>query len=304
MEDINSSIERGLSYIESTPINPPFQEVFQEGLRRPQFAFLGGRESDLVMFPISNPISFDVIIDRSPEKSIATYQSLLDSVITNDDAAVLVWRSKEIGREEYRNVFLETIKYAKEKNMSFTNPIEVSTHMRLMRNVSVTISKNVDSLLMKVSNRNREEVKGASFRAVMPAIKDICPYVANNGKIVRTEKREDYCICYIMTDLKAGENKTVLIEANVVREKFALKLVKGPTEGEIIFSVKNQKGNPVFGATVSINNQKLSTDGLGLVKVDLDRGIYLLKVEKAGFEGTEYKFEVKGLLYFLEKPFN
>ncbi|RLI90217.1 MAG: hypothetical protein DRO95_06605 [Candidatus Altiarchaeales archaeon] len=256
------------------------------------------------MIPVSNPKSSYLRPQFDIEDIISEWKSTIDSVTRNDDICVFLWRSGDIGKPEYINRIVDVIEYAKSRGMTFASLEEIAKHFRLMKNITVNVyRRDIDVIDLLFINNNNKPVNGATVIAMMPAINWGCPYKAYNGTITRIKRIGSTCRIYVATNLSAMEDKTVMIEPNITKSEFIVDLPKIPIEGKIKISVMDADRSPVSDAIVRINDVIYRTDENGAVEVDLDRGMYNVKIEKPGFKTKTFDLEVRGRIYILYKFF-
>jgi hypothetical protein len=287
-----------ISFAPVLSVKAPFYHLFQEGLRHPKMAYYQGNETGLVLLPISEPTSFFLRPEYETEGIIRDWKSTIDSVIENDDMCLFLWQSEHIGNPGYINKILDVVEYAKDRGLSFSTPNEIVRHFLLLRNVSANVSTDIDTVKISVTNGNDEFVNGAAFKIVMPKVNGYCPYIVENGGMERVVGTGENCWCYVSTDLTAGETKLLIIEPNITRRTFNVNL-ENLVEGDLTFVVTDDLDKPVQEVKLIINSTIHETDENGVVDVNLRRGKYELKLEKAGYVTENYVIDVRGRIYAL-----
>jgi hypothetical protein len=301
LETIRALDSSGSAFLEASNVGAPMAEYNQEGLRYPHYAYNHGNVTSVLLFPVSTPDSSDLRSNESSVEAANAWKAIIDAAIRNDDPAVFHWRSNEIGRsEEYMNLTLDVAEYAEKKGMTPSDPNSIARHIALMRNVSLDVNKNLDSVIIMLSNKNTEQVTGASFKIVLPKVEEQCPYTIFKGVIERSRKEGQTCILYASTDLKPKEVKKVYVDLIIPRKEFSIAFAKTPNEGINTISVGDENGKPMQGVQVWINKDSYKTDNEGKVKAYLMRGIYRLRVERSGYTTIEFDYHVKGRIYTLK----
>jgi uncharacterized protein (DUF305 family) len=208
LDTIKAVADQNLTFIVAKRIMPAFDIYFQEGLRHPQMAYYRGEQTGVVLMPISEPTIGGpaYFYDDYP----TAWKAVIDSVIKNDDLCVFLWDSEKASKPEHINDTINVIKYAKEKEMTFTTPYEVAKHFKLLQNISAVVSKDDAKVTISVSNGNSEPVNGVTFRVEIPRTNGT--YIAKNGQITRTAVSPSTYSYYISTDLDAGETKEIILE--------------------------------------------------------------------------------------------
>jgi hypothetical protein len=299
LAEVNRSKELNISYIVSGLVDIPSEGVSQGGLRNPQFAYYRGNKTQVIILQVSLPTSSRLQPEYSMNDTLRILNTVTAYSIKNHEAAVLLLRSPQIGSPEYINSIIGFLGEANLSGMSFTTPSEIAGHARLMSMLRANVSAQVDTVVAVLSNGNPEPIKGASFRVSMPRIGNGCPYAARNGRIAKIEQRGDLCVCYVSLDIGASENKTVMIEPSMEKNKFSLEAVRAfENDAEIL--IKDQKGNNVPNAKVTIGSNTYRSDPSGRVKPQLKRGVYDLQVEKPGFESMKFRFSIQNRILHLE----
>jgi len=298
-DTVSQAVETGIDYMIASEINAPIAEFYQEGLRHPEYARINGKDTDVVIIPVSDPTSSMLRQEYDVEAVASTWNSVIESTVNNHDLCVFLLKASQAGKPEYIDAVFRTIDNAASRGMSFTSPSAVASHYRLMDNVSLMASIKVDSATITLNNSNNAEVRGAAFHLTLPAIDFECKYTAGNGRIENITKTMSGCDVYISTDLKPFESKTVIIEPSVVRRQMTARLLKDPAEGIIKIRVEDSNRKPVEGAVVSIGDRRLKTDQNGTISIYLNRNTYPVTIEKEGFIRVSYNLEVRGRIYQL-----
>ena len=300
LDTIKALTENNITFAEVLDVNAPVMEFNQEGLGYPRFAYYHGNQSSLILLPVSKPTSSYLRPGYDVDDALSAWSATINSVIKNDDVCIFLWRSSDIGKPVYIDRIIELLNNSRQKGISFLTPDKIAEHSKKLQTISANFTIDVDTTVINIQNENSEPIKGLSFKVIMPRVNYKCPYVVRNGELVRMSPTGSFCNLYVNTNVDPMSIKNLVIEPDMIRERFTVDLIKGPLEGEIIMSVKDPNNNTVFGATVSIDNDRYMTDTKGIVSTELKRGMYTIKVEKPGFETKDYELEVKGRIHYLE----
>ena len=299
LDTIDASIGEDLLFIEGISVPTPFFEFYQEGFRHPVITYYHGNETSLMLLPVSEPTSPSIDSEEDMKDAVSAWKSAIDSAVKNDDLCILLWKSTQVGKPEYLDEISELIDYAKSRGMTFTTPEEIVKHYRLTQNISAIAFRDIDTVRISVTNDNYEKIDGLTLKVILPTLEFKCPYEAKNGRIARVKKEGFECTCYITIDVGGKETKTVVIEPKVQRKRFMIEIPRNPIEGEVKIQVKDENNNVVKGTLVTIENRIYETDENGILEVYLSRGMYKVKIEKAGFKTEVFNLEVKGAIYAL-----
>ncbi|MBN1194603.1 MAG: Ig-like domain-containing protein, partial [Methanomicrobiaceae archaeon] len=293
--------ERGLDFMIAIPVRAPYNKVLNmEGLRHPQMAQLEGESTDLVLLPISYPMSMPLAYSADEAEMFASWRDVIDSAYANNDLALFILRSTDLANPYFSARFANLIEYARMRGLTFTTPATIAEHYRLLELVTWTSQRDLDSARITIQNDNNIPVSGITFQVEMPRL-ETGNYRITNGEIVRTQELYDRQVLFITADIPAGGSTVVTVEMDVPRKQFSVVLPGEPIEGEVTFSVLDEDGNPLNGATVFIDSARFKTDDQGVVTVSLVRGYHRINVEKAGYAKAEYLIEVKSRIYFITR---
>lgn len=300
LDTINLLDKYGISFAEVLRINAPSSVFFQEGLRQPKIAYYHGNETGVVLLPVSNPTSSNLV--TSLKKSVDAWTSAIDSAIENDDVCVFLWLSEDIGKPEYISSVLQVVDYAKNRDTVFTTPYEIANHFKLLKNIHAEISLGIDSVKISVTNDNEEMVDGVAFKVITPVIDGHCPYTSYVSQIEKITRNGVECHSYLKVDLGGKETKSISVEPNITRDEFEIEIPAFIIEGdETSLKINNLEGSPVPKVKVTINTSLYETVEDGTFKVNLRRGNYEMKLEKPGFATEIHVLEIKSRVFLLAK---
>lgn len=278
----------------------PFFEFFREGLRNPKIAYYHGEETGVVLIPITLPTSSILRPEYDAENVFSQWKETLDSVVEDGGMAVFLWNAKEIDNQDYLHKILELINYSKSRGTNFTTPDDAAAHFKLFQKISIVVTKGIDYVILNATNYNQEDAIGVTYKVKMPVLNNSCPYRVINGRISKCIMDNKGCVVYVSFDLKASENKEIIVEPNISRKQFKLDLLN-VFEGSSYILIRDQEGNPVDKAIVYVDAQRFESDREGKIEFNIRRGIHKINVEKPGFVPLNYEIEVKGRIYKLLK---
>ncbi len=296
LDTIKVLSDNNILYAGALTVPSPFLEFYREGLRHPKLAYYHGDKTGVVLIPITLPASSVLRPDFDVENAFSQWKETLDSVIEDEGMAVFMWKTYDIGNPDYMNRVMDLINYSMYKGMNFTTPDSLSTHFKLLQEISTNVTKGTDYVFLNVSNYNQVDAKGITYRIEMPMLNNSCPYTVMNSRISRQDIKYGNCRLYISFDLKAGEQKEVRVEPYITRKKFEMDF-SDLYEGSTIIRVRDEEGNQVAGAGVYVDARRLESDQKGDIRLTIRRGFHRIRVEKPGFVSRDYEIEVKGRIY-------
>ncbi|KQC04052.1 MAG: hypothetical protein APR53_00210 [Methanoculleus sp. SDB] len=300
LDTIRAAYERGLDFMITTPVQAPIKGFYEEGLRHPQMAQLEGKSTDLVLIPPSYPMSVSLSYSADEAGAFASWRAVIDSAYVNNDLALFLLRSTDLGNPYFSSRFSDLIAYARMRGLTFITPTAIADHYLLLQKVTWTSHRDLDSARIVMQNNNSLSVSGITFKVTMPRLAT-GNYQVTNGDIVRTQDLYDQLVLFITADIPAGGSTVVTVEPDVARKQFSVVLPGEPIEGEVSFTVLDEDGSALSGATVSVDSARYKTNSEGVVTVSLDRGYHQVNIEKAGYIKAEYQIEVKGRIYILTR---
>jgi hypothetical protein len=291
--------DKNLLFMVANPVNAPYSGFYEEGLRHPQMLQYQGNTTSIVLLPVSNPSSTALSYSDSSE-IFMSWKSVIDLAVENDDLALFLWKSTDIENPQFTDGFLELIKYAKEKGLTFTTPDTIAEHYRKLQKILYNTHREIDFVSISITNENDELVQGVTFKVKMPKLKE-GSYTVKNGRIAKIKESTDQLIIYASTDVEPHESKILIIEPDIERKHFNVELPKHPIEGQVLISVKDANNNPLPKATIIIDSTPYEANEDGTLQVELRRGTHQIIVNKPGYIKNTYELDVKGRIYLLRK---
>lgn len=297
LQTIETLEDENRGFIIGTKANAPYMGLYENGLRYPKFAYFNGDETGVVILPVSMPTSDSLRPEYDVEKTLESWKAAIDASMKYDEMCLFVWNPDRVGMPRYREGVVEVVGYAQSKGLTFRRPDEIERHFKLLRNITTEVFNSIDNVQLKVHNENDVEVEGIGFKVVLPKIEGSCPY-RSNGTIVRTSSKTAKCDIYISVDVDPMVTVLITVEPNLTKKQFSITL-ESEIVGSTLVSVKDASGIPVGKAVVYVDAMIFETDGNGLANIDVNRGSYYMKVEKAGFETETMILDVKGKVFTL-----
>jgi len=282
----------------STPISPPYYGIIGLENRNPQMAWYHNERSDVVLLPISYPLSTTLSTHTDTSEVLSAWKAAIDESIISDGMVLFMIRSADIGNPEYTNAIRSLIEYAKTKRLTFITPDVITDYFKKIENIRYTGSIEGDTASINLTNNNNESVQDVTFRVVMPLLKS-GGYNVTEGKIVKTKPDDDKIIVYISTDIPAQGSKEITVNPAEPKKKINVTLPHQPIEGSITISVNDMAGNPLTDAEVIIDTKYYFPDKNGDITIDLKRGIHTVLIEVPGYESYTSNLDVKGRIHIL-----
>jgi hypothetical protein len=283
-------------------IHPPYYGIFGQENRNPQVAIYNNHPLNVVLFPISYPMSSDLSSKTDNSKIFDGWRAAIDESSSNDKMILFIYNTEDIGNPDYSEDFKRLIEYAKNNNLTFTTPDVISNHIKNIQNIQYSGSISGDQATIHITNNNDEIVQGVSFRVRLPVLKNGV-YKVSDGLIVKTKLDNETMFVYISTDILAHTTKNIIIEPEGSKEMIFVTIPRQPVEGITTISIKDIKGNSLKNADVIIDSKYYQPDANGNVQIDLKRGIHTIEILCPGFESYSSKINVKGRIYLIGQFF-
>lgn len=298
LNSVYNDMEREIPYTIGVSVRPPYENLlYCEGLRHPQIAEYNGKPTGTVILPESEPQTRMLSTYYSREEFFSYWEDVIRSVSSHDDMALFLLRPEEVENPEFSHDFLDIISFAKESGLTITDPETISSHYKNLQYVSYNASFEMDEAVITVINQNDFPVEGVTFKVRMPFL-DKGKYVVDNGIIERSARFfTDYYV-YVSVDLDRYEEKTLFIRPGFAKKKLSVEIPDSPKEGEIKIVVRDDEGNSVKNALISIDDQPYMTNEYGNISLNIRRGSHEVTVEKAGYLKETQIIDVKS--YFSE----
>jgi hypothetical protein len=295
LDTLKIVIDKNLPMMLSNSVNPPYLGFFEEGYRNPEFAYYQGRPTNVLLLPISNPISTVFLSQPDTKEIFSNWKLTLNEVAKDDELAFFILRSADIGNPAYSEDFKDLFSYARDRGLTFTSPDNVTNYMRLLKNIQYSGNIDGDTASIDVINNNQEMVKQVTFRVNVPPLKN-GNYSVNEGKIIRTKEEIENQVIYVSVDLPASSSKKIIISPENKREQMVVKIYERLLEDTISITVKDENGEPLSTSDVIIDSNYYPLDKEGTVQVLLRRGLHTIHIQNPGYNTFDYTIDVKGRL--------
>ena len=302
LDTVKVLVDEQMPFILAIPVNPPIKGMFSSGFRNPDIAYYNGEPTDLVMFPVSYPLSTSLLFAPDPADVFSNWETILSEAVTNDEMALFIIRSDEMGNPLFVDQFINLTSYARSEGLTFTTPDEIADHFRKLRKVDYNGTINNDEATIRVTNRNNEIVRNVTFKVIMPVLKR-GDYQAVNATISRKIIRGPWVWLYITRDLDPKQSADITISPAEKKEDLFIDLPQQPIEGSLSLSVKDKDGVPVENADVNIDMKRYTTDKNGIAQVPLTRGQHDMTIQSPGYNTLVKVINVKGRIYIIKNIF-
>lgn len=295
--------DKKIPFMLSKGVSPPYRGFVGLVNKNPQMAMYHNAPADLVLLPVSYPVS-DALSTRSTDnvEIFSAWNATINEAVITDGMIFLIIRSEEIGNPAYTDDFMALIAYAKNEGLTFTTPDVIANHLKNIQNIEYSGSITNDLATINLTNNNDDMVQQVTFRIVLPALKT-GNYTARGGNIVRAKADKERVILYVSTDISAHATQDITLEPDIPREKIVVTQPRQPIEGQITISIEDTNGNPLKNAYAIIDSKYYQPDAKGNVNIDLQRGIHKLEIRCPGYETYSSILNVKGRIYLIEQFF-
>ena len=287
--------ENGISYLLSYFVPPPGDGSADESVRDLRMAYIAGNRTGVVLVPVTSPDSQSLRYSTDPDTIFAQWNETLVSLDESNGIAAYIWNAGDITNPLYSDRFLDLLNTSRKLGITTVDLEVVAEHFRQMQNVSARCRLGLDSATLEISNGNKARVSGITYRVNLPGISGRCPYRVENGTISRRELAGETCRLSVSTDAGPGGEKTLIIEPEIERVRFA-GAIPALYEGTNSFQVRDEPGNPVRNATIWVDGRSFESDGGGMVTFPVTRGTHTFLLEKPGFYSLQYEYDVPGNL--------
>ena len=271
------------------PQSPVEDYMYKEGYRDLNFASINGEDTNLVLVPVTLP--------RNPNpEDFSKWNGTLDAVKDRGGIVVFTLDIQDIANPEKMNKLRGVINRSVEDKLTPTNPDSVADFYRRVNNISVSVQKGDDYVILDAINPSVSDVAGVTYRVNLPVISGGCPYSALNGTISRYFKDNETCSLFVSFDMRKGAMNKVIVKTDVVKDTFIIDLPP-LYDGTNTLVVLNSKRAPVPLADVLVGTEYYETDNNGKVTISLSEGSNIIQVRKAGFEPYAINSTVKPKIY-------
>jgi hypothetical protein len=295
--------DKKIPFMISRAISSPSGEFFGLEKRDPQMASYRNESLDLVLLPLSYPMSTALSYKSTEATVFSQWKATIDEAAHEDKMTLFIIRSEDIGNPEYTEDIIALIAYAKNKGLTFTSPDTIVDHYKNIQKIQYSGSVDGDTATINMTNNNEDMVQNVTFRIVLPNLKT-GDYTVNNGNIIKTKKDNNQIVVYASTDIPAYATKEITIEPDAPRQKIVVTMPLQPAEGPMTISIKDSEGNPLRDADVIIDSKYYSPDADGNVKIDATRGIHTVRIQYPGYETYSTNLNVKGRYSLIQQFFS
>jgi hypothetical protein len=294
--------EKKIPFMISKSISPPSGEEFGLETRDPQMASYQNETLDLVLLPLSSPMSTALSYQANTAIVFSSWKASIDEAAQEDKMTLFIIRSEDIGNPEYTEDITALIAYTKDKGLTFTTPDIIVEHFKNIQNIQYSGSVDGDTATINIMNNNDDLVQNVTFRIVLPELKT-GHYTVNDGNIVKTRADNNQVVVYASTDIPAHVTKEITIEPDVPRQKIIVTLPSQPAEGPMTISIKDSAGNPLRDANVIIDSKYYPPDANGNVNIDVTRGVHSVRIQYPGYETYSTTLNVEGRYSLIQQFF-
>jgi hypothetical protein len=264
-----------------------------EGVRNPEFAYLEGENTGIVLMPVSQPDS-GVLYHRYETDAI--FSQWNKSINSGGGVATFLWDLSEIGNPEFTDEFDTIINYSKSRGMTFTTPDAIARHYKNLEPVRVNVTRGEEYVILHARNTEGQPVSGITYRLIMPLIEDTCPYIITNGTIVRSPIYQGTCRVFASFSLNPFESKEIIIETGRPLKQLFPQIPE-LYQGQNTIRIVDENNQTVKKAGVYIDLKYYESDTKGQVKFRVNYGDRTIKITKAGYQTITIKTYVKPVFY-------
>ena len=298
LDTIKVLADKKISFLVSNMVNPPYYE----GYRNPQLAYYHGEPTDIVIIPVSYPISSSLYTTTETDEIFTSWRNIIKGVADNDEMIVFLFDPADIADPEYSSRFRDLFSFAQNNSFTFTSPDIIADHYRDLQKIHFSGFTDSDMASIQVTNDNDKIVQKVTFKVILEELPS-GNYIVDKGKIVKIEKQDGYVIAYISLDIPAYSTLNLTIKPDSDKKILRVQFPKYMSEGPVKITVNDQEGKPLKDVDVTINSNIYRTSKEGNVTVNFHRGNYTIIIGKPGYEKFVNVVEVKGKLANLETFF-
>ena len=153
----------------------------------------------------------------------------------------------------------------------------------------------MDIASINVTNNNNKTIRNVTFKVVLDTLAS-GNYIANEGRIVKTEVNNDTQIIYVSTDIPPTSSQNIVIRPDTPLKPLNVQFPRFLTEGLIDIIVTDTDGKPIKDAEVIFDTNFYRTGKDGKVTVNAHRGPINIIIQSPGYEKYSQFIEVKGRL--------
>ena len=302
LNTIKVILDLQMHFLLAIPVNPPVEGMSSTGFRNPDIAYFNGKPTDMVLLPVSYPISTSMLYSPDPASIFSKWQDVMSQAVANDEMALFLIRSNEIGNPAFADQFVNLTAYAQEEGLTFTTPDVIADHFRKLQKIEYNGIINNDEAMIFITNQNDEIVKNVTFKVTMPALKK-GEYQVKNATISRKNTQGSSVWLYVTCDLKPHQSTVIFVNPVQKKEDLFVDIPLQPIEGTLSLTVKDKDGIPIQKADVNVDMKRFTTDKNGIVQIILTRGEHELTVQSPGYNTLHRNLHVKGRVYIIKNIF-
>lgn len=285
------------------PVNPPFQWLFKEGRRNLKEAYYHGYPSGVILVPVSLHQSGVIGRGYDIEDLVKGWTNTIDTVVEDGGIAVFFWDPQDFASQHDLEKLNSLMSYADSKGVRFVSLDSLIEHKLLLNNIAIKAEKDIDTVVLEMRNNNPESVNGFTIKVRLPEIEKSCQYqVSEGGRIARVDSEAGLCIMYVSCDLAPGEVKKITIEPSGEKKRFGIDFTE-LFHGTNTMVIRDDEGNAVKNAIVSVNAQSYVSDENGVVTFYVRAGETNISVEKPGFNSRKVQISIKPKIIRFFKDF-
>jgi len=196
--------ESGVSYVLGKVIPVPFEYLYEEGYRLPKLLEFQGKNTGIVLLPIS----FPALDERNRVVSRDSLHRVIDAALDYDGILVFKWNANMLDRSGNYEVIKEAVNYAIAKGYEFADPEEVAEYVKKLQNIALEISSESGRIAITVYNEGNEPVKNLTLKVRLKSN----PSAISGAELVRSVRKDNTVLVYLSTDVPPSGNKKIAIK--------------------------------------------------------------------------------------------
>jgi len=265
-------------------------------MRNPKFAFVDGENTGIVFIPVTEPSS-DLLNRRSePDPVFLQWNSTINSVMKDGGMAAFHWDLSDIGNPDFADLFAGFISNSTARGVTVTTPDAIARHLEDLRAIRVNVTSRDQYVILNARNTGMKPVSGITYKLIMPAVENTCPYTVHNGTIARFDVTEGSCQVYASFSLNGFESKDIIITTTGSMKQLFPQIPE-LYQGQNTIRIFDEDNQPVSDASVLVDSQYYKTDRKGEVKFEVNHGERTITIEKAGYTPVTVTTIVKPVFY-------
>ena len=136
----------------SNGVNPPYRGYIGLVNKNPQMATFHNAPADVALLPVSYPMSDALSTQSNKAEIFSAWEATINEAEITDGMIFFIMRSEDIGNPDYTNDLKALIMYAKNKNLTFTTPDVIASHLKNIQNIQYSGSINNDMATINMTN--------------------------------------------------------------------------------------------------------------------------------------------------------